>query len=377
MRLMQFITPGGTRGVAVTLADEPPRALQGAHTVRELALQAQTSWWKRMRLMQFITPGGTRGVAVTLADEPPRALQGAHTVRELALQAHRRGCRLRDVVVEIGLGPPFDASAAEQEGRLLPPLDHPDPAHCTIGITGLTHLGSAASRDAMHAKLAAADLSDSMKMFKLGVEGGKPAPGHIGVEPEWAYKGDGDWMVRPGAPITIPSYAEDGGEEAEIVGLYVIGDAGDVLRVGYAIGNEHSDHVLERRNYLYLAHSKLRQCAFGPELLVGALPPSLSGTVSLSRNGEPIWSTEFLLGEDNMCHAIANLEHHHFKYAGFRRPGDVHVYFFGASVLSFADGVRAAAGDVVEIAVPEFGRALRNPLAAGADRGPIPVHALE
>ena len=45
-----------------------------------------------------------------------------------------------------------------------------------------------------------------------------------------------------------------------------------------------------------------------------------------------------------MCHPIANLEHHHFKYAGFRRPGDVHVYFFGASTLSCADGIKPAVG---------------------------------
>jgi hypothetical protein len=44
------------------------------------------------------------------------------------------------------------------------------------------------ARNAMHAKPAdAAALTDSMKMFKLGLEGGKPVPGQIGVEPEWFY----------------------------------------------------------------------------------------------------------------------------------------------------------------------------------------------
>jgi len=32
----------------------------------------------------------------------------------------------------------------------LPPLDHPDPSHCHVTGTGLTHLGSAKNRDAMH-----------------------------------------------------------------------------------------------------------------------------------------------------------------------------------------------------------------------------------
>jgi hypothetical protein len=49
------------------------------------------------------------------------------------------------------------------EGRLLPPFDHPDPAHCFVTGTGLNHLGSAMARDSMHAK-DDGNLSDSMKM---------------------------------------------------------------------------------------------------------------------------------------------------------------------------------------------------------------------
>lgn len=63
-----------------------------------------------------------------------------------------------------------------------------------------------------------------------------------------------------------------------------------------------------------------------------------------------------------MSHSIGNLEHHHFKYALFRRPGDVHVHMFGTATLSFADGVRTEDGDVFEIEAPEFGLPLRNPL---------------
>ena len=70
----------------------------------------------------------------------------------------------------------------------------------------------------------------------------------------------------------MPGFALDGGEEAEIAVLYLIDDGGRPRRVGYALGNEFADHVLERQNYLYLAHSKLRPCAFGPELLLGELP---------------------------------------------------------------------------------------------------------
>jgi hypothetical protein len=64
-----------------------------------------------------------------------------------------------------------------------------------------------------------------------------------------------------------------------------------------------------------------------------------------------------------MSHSIANLEHHHFKYALFRRPGDVHVHFFGTATLSFADGVKTESGDEFEIEAPPFRLPLRNRLA--------------
>jgi hypothetical protein len=262
------------------------------------------------------------------------------------------------------------------EKRILLPLDHPDPARIVVALTGLTHVGGAAARDSMHAKLQGADLTDSMKMFKLGLEGGKPAGGAIGVQPEWGWKGDGSWLVAPEQPIELPGYAEDGGEEGEVAGLYVIGDDGAVLRVGFALGNEYSDHVMERRNYLYLAHSKLRQSSFGPEVLVDTLPDEVTGTIRIVRNGADAWRGELISGEANMCHSIANLEQHHFKYARFRRPGDVHVYFYGASGLSCTDGVAAKPGDIFEVASPVFGRALRNPLIAGAPNEAISVTAL-
>jgi hypothetical protein len=225
--------------------------------------------------------------------------------------------------------------------------------------------------------LQADTLTDSMKMFKLGLEGGKPAPGQIGVAPEWFYKGDGSCVVAPEAEIKLPAFAEDGGEESEIVGLYVIGDHGEPLRVGFALGNEYSDHKLERQNYLYLAHSKLRQCSFGPELYVGVLPDHIEGTSRIVRNNEVIWSSEWLSGEANMSHTIANLEHHHFKYAQFRRPGDVHVHYFGAAVLSCLSGIVAEPGDVFEITASLFGHSLRNRLISCEQENlPLTITAL-
>jgi hypothetical protein len=148
-----------------------------------------------------------------------------------------------------------------------------------------------------------------------------------------------------------------------MAGIYVIGKDGTPFRLGFALGNEFSDHVTERINYLFLAHSKLRWCSFGPELRLGALPGNVNGMSRILRGGKTIWEKPFLSGEDNMSHTIANLEYHHFKYRLFREPGDVHIHMFGTATLSFADGIKTEAGDVFEISESQFGLPLTNSVA--------------
>jgi hypothetical protein len=328
-----------------------------------------------VRLIQFRENGRTR-VGVVKDPETVQVLDAEGGTYALAERAIKEGRSLRDIL--------FEASPRHKEisyqglidgGALLSPILHPDPAHCFVTGTGLTHLGSADTRDSMHVKLndPSGALTDSMKMFKLGLEGGKPELGTIGAQPEWFYKGDGSSIVAPFAPIPVPAFALDGGEEPELVGIYLIGPDRKPYRVGFALGNEFSDHVTERQNYLFLAHSKLRSCSFGPELRLGDLPRALEGTSRVLRNGKPIWEKPFLTGEENMCHTIANLEHHHFKYAPFRRAGDLHVHFFGTSTLSFADGLKAAENDEFEISLPEFGRPLVNAVRFLPDEGHVTV----
>ncbi len=318
-----------------------------------------------MRLAQIIDESEKRALVVTARGES-RLVKGARTALDLANQAIEAGLPLRKLIAERGVGKPVDLAVALKEKRVLSPIDHKDPAHVYVTGTGLTHLGSAEGRDKMHRDLTDAEkLTDSMKMFKLGLEGGKPAKGAAGVQPEWFYKGDGSTLVAPGGDLVSPSFALDGGEEPEIVGVYVIDSSGAPVRLGFALGNEFSDHVTERQNYLYLAHSKLRQSSFGPELLVGDLPEDIQGVSRIRRGKEVLWEKPFVSGEQNMSHTIANLEAHHFKYSLFRRPGDVHVHFFGTATLSFSDGVKTEKGDVFEIDAEPFGLPLRNRLTVG------------
>lgn len=308
---------------------------------------------------------GPKGVQVVARDgDVAHEVLGASSVYDLALAAVAAGRSLAQEVALRGLGEAVDLAQAASEGRLMLPVTHPDPAHLHMTGTGLTHLGSASARDAMHAKLGQAEtLTDSMKMFRMGLEGGRPASGQVGAQPEWFYKGNGHAAVAPGAPLLAPGFAEDGGEEPEVAGVYIVGPDGSVHRIGWALGNEFSDHVVERVNYLWLAHSKLRVASYGPEILVGDLPADIRGTSRIRRNGDVIWEKPFLSGEANMSHSIANLEHHHFKYDVFRQPGDLHVHFFGTATLSVADGIKTQAGDIFEIESGPFGLPLINPLA--------------
>ena len=329
-----------------------------------------------MHLSQVSGPKGVQVVARHGA--VARVVSGAGSVYDLALAAVAAGRGLAQEVALRGLGDVVDLAAAAREGRLLLPVSHPDPAHLHMTGTGLTHLGSASARDAMHAKLGQAEtLTDSMKMFRMGLEGGRPTAGAVGAQPEWFYKGNGHAAVAPGAALLAPGFAEDGGEEPEVAGVYIAGPDGQVHRIGWALGNEFSDHVTERVNYLWLAHSKLRVASYGPEILVGDLPADIRGTSRIRRDGAVIWEKPFLSGEANMSHTIANLEHHHFKYDIFRQPGDLHVHFFGTATLSVADGIKTQAGDVFEIDSPTFGLPLINPLAfAPAQAGAQTVTAL-
>ena len=312
-----------------------------------------------LRLLQHCADDGKRSV---IADDgqSARLVNDVATTRELAAKAINAGATLAETIARLGFGRDVDTSAELTAGRIIAPIDHADPAHLTMSGTGLTHLGSADARDRMHKMADAEKQTDSMRMFLEGVERGKPRDGETGCQPEWFYKGDGAQLVAPGRPLPMPEFAQDGGEEPELAGVYLIGPDGVPCRLGLCLANEFSDHVTERHNYLWLAHSKLRHASLGPELLVGTPPEHVEGMSRIRRDGAVVWEKPFLSGEANMCHSLANLEWHQFKYAQFRRPGDIHVHFFGTATLSFSDGFRTEPGDEFEIEASPFTLPLRN-----------------
>jgi hypothetical protein len=317
-----------------------------------------------IRLVQLSNAGQQRRVAVV--QEPNlRFLRDTTSIYDLALDAIRTNQRLSDLIRGRLANETLDYTsvyAGSSDWRLLPAFDHPDgPFGCMISGTGLTHKNSALNRQMMH-QSGEEKPTDSMQMYQWGVEGGSPAPGNVGVQPEWFYKGNGATLRAHGQSLDIPPYGNDGGEEPEVAGAYVIDETGQPWRVGFCTGNEFSDHVMEKKNYLYLAPSKLRQCAIGPELVLDADFRALSGTVSIRRNDELVWSAPVQTGETNMAHSLENLEYHHFKYPAHRIPLQVHVHFFGADAFSFGQQVQLQAGDIMQIQWDGLGRPLQNSL---------------
>jgi hypothetical protein len=317
-----------------------------------------------IRLVQLSHPISGRKVAVVR--EPSLVLLSHFTsVYDLAFEAIANKTSMEDIIDRYLSGSQLEYDPVyknETDWTFLPSFDWPEnPFGCMVSGTGLTHKNSALNRQMMH-QADAGNLTDSMKMYQWGLEGGQPAKGTIGKQPEWFYKGTGAALKAHGQTLTVPAYANDGGEEPEVAGIYIIDTEGQPYRVGFTTGNEFSDHVMERQNYLYLAPSKLRNCAIGPELVIDPDFTAIEGTVQIVREGKTIWSAPVNTGEKNMAHSLANLEYHHFKYTDHRQPKQAHVHFFGADAFSFGAGVQLVTGDETHVHWKGMGRALINPV---------------
>lgn len=316
-----------------------------------------------IRLVQLINSKLVRSVAIV--QEPDLVvLNNVMSIYELAQEAISSSISIVDLVNERLTGKKLnytDVYEGKLDEKLLPSFDHPsNPSACILSGTGLTHLNSALNRQVMHQQKDEIKQTDSMVMYQWGVEGGHPRRDAIGVQPEWFYKGTAANLRGHGDYLDVTSFSNDGGEEPEVAGIYVIGPDGQPWRIGFSCANEFSDHVMEKKNYLYLAPSKLRTCAIGPELVIDGDFTSISGNVSIERDGETIWTKDINTGETNMAHSIANLEHHHFKYPCHRIPGQVHIHFFGADAFSFGDKLELKNGDIMNVHWKTLGRALKN-----------------
>ena len=191
-----------------------------------------------------------------------------------------------------------------------------------------------------------------MKMFRWGVEGGKPRRGQIGTPPEWFYKGSGTILRAHGEPLDVPPYAEDGGEEAEIAGIYFIDADGQPRRIGMATGNEFSDHVFEKKNYLNLAGSKLRTCCARPGTGARSQFRFRAGRGHhRARRQTPLVTKRFAPAKPKCATACATSSIIISNLNRTAAPATSTSISSAPMCLSFGDGIRLAAGDVMAISI--------------------------
>ncbi len=274
----------------------------------------------------------------------------------LCMKAIANKSGLADIVSSVETAPPILYSTLLTSGRLLPPIPLVDSTHTLISGTGLTHRNSVSMRQEM----SQAGMSEAQKLYAEGVADGKPEADKLGAMPEWFFKGFGSQLRTSHQKLALPHYALDGGEEAELAVIYLIGNDACPYRLGVTLGNEFSDHLLEKKNHYYLARSKLRECAIGAELFVGELPKKIGGSIRINRKGVDVWNKQYETGAEKMIYSLDNIERHFFKYDMFCVPGQVHVFFLGADTVSFKDGIRLETGDEITIDSDFFPSALVN-----------------
>lgn len=309
-----------------------------------------------MHIIQFLNDSNKIQIGIVKSNEVFPLLTN-RTFYELVLHAISCQISLYDEICSIPTATAIDYSELLSSSRLIPPITHRDPVHMLISGTGLTHLSSVIMRDTM---LHREELSDAQKIYQSGLHGGKPDNNIIGSVPEWFFKGFGHQLKTSSQTINVPDYTIDAGEEAELVVVYIISPTGHPYRIGFALGNEFSDHGLEKQNSYYLAQSKLRECSIGPEIYLGNFPNKVHGHVSIHRQGKLLWEQYYKTGYNYMVYSIENIEHHVFKHEVFRQPGDLHILFLGADKVSFFDNIKLQSSDTVAISADLFQHPLIN-----------------
>ncbi|QQA41709.1 GguC protein [Pelagovum pacificum] len=276
-----------------------------------------------MLLSQVRDNDGRTAVVLREGTEAYR-LRGFQTVYDLVCDCIERGVTISARIQSLGFGAVIDLEQCYLEGRVLPPLTHPEPSRLYLTCAGND------DRD-----------------------------GAEGTGPDWYYKGNGDSLVAPGMDLPPPRPTHEAAEEPELAGLYVIGTDGAPFRLGFALANEF---VASDGANAPSARSRLRPASVGPELRLGSLPRDVIGVSRIRRGTAIVHERRFHTGEATMTHDIAMLEGTHFCYDAFRRPGDVHIHIFGGVVSSHGEEFRSEPGDIFEIEADGFGLPLRNPL---------------
>ncbi|MFE7835493.1 fumarylacetoacetate (FAA) hydrolase [Streptomyces sp. NPDC057474] len=190
--------------------------------------------------------------------------------------------------------------------------------------------------------------------------GGKTAPEGEFTPPKWFFKGFGDWVRLPGETLNVPANPVALIEEPEVALVYVNDADGTPHYAGYTFGNDLCDIGLHRQDPGYNPYCKLCDTALAPWLFLGEPPASVTGRVTIERDGATAWEGSFDCGGDALYFRMRDMAAHLFSFPAVRRPGLVNYVLLGADEASFHDGFRIADGDNIAIDVKSHGVAFDN-----------------
>ncbi|NBM21235.1 fumarylacetoacetate (FAA) hydrolase [Streptomyces sp. GC420] len=191
--------------------------------------------------------------------------------------------------------------------------------------------------------------------------GGRTAPeGGEFTPPKWFFKGFGDWVRLPGETLHVPANPVALIEEPEVALVYVNDADGSPHYAGYTFGNDLCDIGLHREDPGYNPYCKLCDTALAPWLFLGEPPHSVTGRVTIARDGVTAWEGNFSCGGDALYFRVRDMVEHLFSFPAVRRPGLVNYVLLGADEASFHDGFRIADGDRIAIDVKSHGVTIEN-----------------
>ncbi|WP_406359639.1 fumarylacetoacetate (FAA) hydrolase [Streptomyces sp. NBC_00715] len=191
--------------------------------------------------------------------------------------------------------------------------------------------------------------------------GGETAPeGGEFTPPKWFFKGFGDWVRLPGEALNVPAHPVALIEEPEVALVYVNDAEGTPHYAGYTFGNDLCDIGLHRQDPGYNPYCKLCDTALTPWLFLGPPPRTVTGRVTIVRDGATAWEGSFDCGDDALYYRVQDMADHLFTFPAVRRPGLVNYVLLGADEASFHDGFRIADGDRIAIDVKSHGVTFEN-----------------
>ncbi|MCX4761541.1 fumarylacetoacetate (FAA) hydrolase [Streptomyces sp. NBC_01275] len=193
----------------------------------------------------------------------------------------------------------------------------------------------------------------------------EPQEGEEFVPPNWFFKGLGNWLRLPGETLVVPSKPVALIEEPEVALVYVNDEEGAPHYAGYTFGNDLCDIGLHLENPGWNPYCKLCDTALTPWLFLGEPPTTVTGRVTVERDGATAWEGGFDCGEDSLYFKVRDMADHLFSFPAVRRPGLVNYVLLGADRASFHDGFRIADGDRVTIDVKSHDVVFSNDIRFG------------